>query len=343
MEQTPPRTADRQRRPRSTSPLRQPRVRAGAVVAIAAAIGFLIWAILDTTGGGSSKQKTTAVAVSASGLKTLAGVLNQPIYWVGARSSDTYELTQTPDRRIYVRYLPHGVGVGSKKQYLTVGTYPLSNAYATTKAAAGLKDSVKIRVGGGGVAYYSKRVPKSVYVAYPGSSYQVELFDPSPTSSHRLAASGKVVSVGRAGGTAPRATAVAISEKGLKTLAKALKQPLYWVGSESNVTYELTQTPDGRIYIRYLPQGVKVGSRQRYLTVATYPLKNAYATTLSGASQKTSVKVSVGGGGVAYYGKQVPNSVYVAYPGSNYQIEVYDPSQGRARSLVTGGHVVPVR
>ena len=115
------------------------------------------------------------------------------------------------------------------------------------------------------------------------------------------------------------------------------------MGSESNVTYELTQTPDGRIYVRYLPQGVKVGSRQRYLTVATYPLKNAYATTLSGAGQKTSVKVSVGGGGVAYYGKQIPNSVYVAYPGSNYQIEVYDPSQGRARSLVTGGHVVPVR
>ncbi len=34
---------------------------------------------------------------------------------------------------------------------------------------------------------------------------------------------------------------------------------------------------------------------------------------------------------------------HVAYPTSNLQIEVYDPSSGRARQLVTSGQIAPVR
>ena len=38
-----------------------------------------------------------------------------------------------------------------------------------------------------------------------------------------------------------------------------------------------------------------------------------------------------------------PNNVYVAFPGSDYEIEVYDPHPGRALELATAGGIVPLR
>ena len=37
-----------------------------------------------------------------------------------------------------------------------------------------------------------------------------------------------------------------------------------------------------------------------------------------------------------------PRSVYLAYPGSNYEVEVFDPSLARARQLVTSGQIISV-
>ena len=54
------------------------------------------------------------------------------------------------------------------------------------------------------------------------------------------------------------------------------------------------------------------------------------------------MQVPVTGGGIAFYSKSAPTSVYVAYPGSNVQIEVYDPSAAQAAQLVTSGKIVPV-
>ena len=42
--------------------------------------------------------------------------------------------------------------------------------------------------------------------------------------------------------------------------------------------YELTQTPTGRSYIRYLPFSVHAGSSTPYLTIGTYPLAHAYGS-----------------------------------------------------------------
>jgi hypothetical protein len=319
--------------------VRQTRFRVGALIAVAAAVGLIIWAALPG-GGSSTPKRATAVPVSADGLRTLAGVLNRPIYWAGQLANVNYELTQTPDQRVYVRYLPDGVDVGAEKPYLTVGTYPVKNAFTITQTAAGRKDAVKINVGGGGVAFYSTRVPQSVYLAYPGSDYQIEVYDPSAKLAHQVAGSGKVAPVKPgSGGAKPGASAVAVSAKGLKTLAGVLGRPLYWAGSEDNVTYELTRTPDGRVYIRYLPEGVEVGANRRVLTIGTYPVKDAYATTKSASRQKGTVKIDVGGGGVAFYSTSVPQSVYLAYPGSDYQVEVYDPSAQRAHSLVSSGRI----
>jgi hypothetical protein len=40
---------------------------------------------------------------------------------------------------------------------------------------------------------------------------------------------------------------------------------------------------------------------------------------------KTGERASAPGGGLAVYNIDAPNSVYVAYPGSDVQIEVFDP------------------
>ena len=79
------------------------------------------------------------------------------------------------------------------------------------------------------------------------------------------------------------------------------------------------------------------------LTVGTYGIANAFTVTQSSASRPDAVQVPVTGGGIAFYSKSTPTNVYVAYPGQPVQIEVYDPSPGRAKELVTTGKIVPLR
>ena len=128
-----------------------------------------------------------------------------------------------------------------------------------------------------------------------------------------------------------------VSVKGLKTLA-ALGIPIYWAGERPGVTYELTKTADNRVFIRYLPAGVPIGSGKRYLTIGTYPLRNAFVVTSRLAASSGSAPVGIGKDGVAF-SSQSPESVFLAHRGSGVQIEVYDPTPGRARELVTSHQV----
>jgi hypothetical protein len=48
-------------------------------------------------------------------------------------------------------------------------------------------------------------------------------------------------------------------------------------------------------------------------------------------------------GVLAYTSRQRPTSAYLARPGWNYEIEVYDPRPGEAMRLVLGGDVKQVR
>ena len=113
-------------------------------------------------------------------------------------------------------------------------------------------------------------------------------------------------------------------------------------GTKAKSTNELTQTSDGRIYIRYLPAGVQVGDqRPDYLTVGTYPQADAMATLEKTAAKTHAETIELSSGGLASIDKTKPTSVYVAYPGVDLQIEVYDPSPSRARQLVTTGRIAP--
>jgi hypothetical protein len=48
------------------------------------------------------------------------------------------------------------------------------------------------------------------------------------------------------------------------------------------------------------------------------------------------------GGAVVYFDQAKPLSVYVAFPGVDAQIEVYDPRFRQALQLVNAGQIVPV-
>ena len=49
------------------------------------------------------------------------------------------------------------------------------------------------------------------------------------------------------------------------------------------------------------------------------------------------------GGGLLVAPKRVPNSVYLSFPGADYQVEVYDPFNGAARRLALNGLIKPIR
>ena len=82
---------------------------------------------------------------------------------------------------MYTHYLPQGVKVGDPKpNYLTVGTYPQTNALAMLKATAAGAHTSTIDLSGGAIAYVAKGRPTSVYVARPGEDVLVRCSTPRP-------------------------------------------------------------------------------------------------------------------------------------------------------------------
>ena len=187
--------------------LRKPELQVAAVLAIAIAAGLGTY--FATRNGGSHTATPTApitgpvgptgrrvVPITQSGLKTLTKELKRSIYWAGPQPDTTYELTQLPHGIIYVRYLPPGTAVGAPIQVRTVGTYAVPGAFADAKRRAGQSGNVPVPAKDGGVAFSRTDAPTSVYVAFPGSDYQIEVSDPSPERARQLVTSGKIVPVG---------------------------------------------------------------------------------------------------------------------------------------------------
>jgi len=319
-----------------TARLRRMQFRLGALVAILVIAGIVIW--LAVGRNSSSPSTTNAVAISPTGLTSLASSLNQPIYWVGPMDGVTYEMIREKDGRLLLGYDPPGMKVGENKAHLTVGTYPITNAYAVTQRAASQPGTVKIDVGGGAVAFYNKSYPLSSFVSYPGSNYQVEVYDPKSGESRRLVAAGKVKPV--PGSPAQTTGAVAVSAKQLAKRAGDEHQPIYWAGPMPKTTYELSETSKRWFLVRYLPRGVPVGSGGTYLTVGTYPVADAYGAVQRLAREKGAHQYTLGDGALAVSNPHhFPYSVFLAYPGSNYQVEVFDPSHARALRLVRAGKI----
>jgi hypothetical protein len=175
---------------------RRPDVRVGAVVAVAIAVAFVAWLLVR--GGDSNPNKPTGQAVgpvetTAAKLRALSVELGHPIYWAGALPDRKYELTRTSDDRIFVRYLPRDVQIGIRQAAFTIiGTYPVDNAYKVLQRLGKKPREHNFAAPVGGFAVYSSDQPSNVYLAYPGSNLQIEVYDPSPKQARDLITSGQV-------------------------------------------------------------------------------------------------------------------------------------------------------
>jgi hypothetical protein len=146
---------------------------------------------------------------------------------------------------------------------------------------------------------------------------------------------------GSAGEPSPRAADGAE----LRELSSTVGHDVFWAGAPvSGQSIELTDQPDGRIYVRYLSGNGRVGDpRSSFTTIGTYPVRNPLAALRREARGPDAITRDLPGGGLAYLSLEHPTSVHLAWPGSGYEVEVYDPSPKHALDLVLSGAVEPVR
>jgi hypothetical protein len=148
---------------------------------------------------------------------------------------------------------------------------------------------------------------------------------------------------GGSDGTEPEKTVSAASLEEIQALPASVGHPVYWAGPRAGMTYELTRTRRGDVYIRYLPAGVEVGDkRPTFLTVGTYPYARAIENARAQSKRPGAFGRSIAGRGIAYSLPNKTKSVFFAYPRLDYLYEVYDRRPLRARRLVLSGRIRPI-
>jgi hypothetical protein len=168
-------------------------LRLGAIVAVIIGVALLAWLVLGGDDAEDGGQPGEPRAVSVEDLQEEAASSDLPVFWAGPQAGSTYEFTETSDRSVYVRYLPENADIGDPDpDFLTVATYPLENGYARVVAASRRKAAETEELPDGGLALVDAERPSSVYVAYEGEPYQVEVYDPSPDRALDLVVSGAV-------------------------------------------------------------------------------------------------------------------------------------------------------
>jgi hypothetical protein len=154
-----------------------------------------------------AREKTQVAAEASAGLispevasvdhlRLLSKDLGEPIYWIGPLSSTRLELSRQESGYTFIRYLPRGVEPNSPQRLLTIGTYPIRDAYAISTKDANEPGSVKVKAPTNAVAFYKTSTPTTVYIAYQHSDSQIEVYSPDSGLAQELVGSGKVRKVG---------------------------------------------------------------------------------------------------------------------------------------------------
>jgi hypothetical protein len=148
------------------------------------------------------------------------------------------------------------------------------------------------------------------------------------------------------GGSAPKPQATlapgvptVLTANQLRELADA--SPIFWAGELATRRIEVTATKDGT-FVRYLPFATAVGGKRRALTVATYELAEAWSVAQRAAGTAGAKTRTLPDGRLAVWRPSSPTSVYLAQPGSDLLVEVFDPDATKARHLSLSGLIRPV-
>ena len=188
-----------------------------SVAALSALLSFaLTWAVVSsrplkvtfalpttTTSAGATPAPTVnanssgQTALTEEQLKAEVRKIGGSIFWAGAMPGAKYTFNHNAPGQDYIRYLPNGQGLADTAQnYRVIATYKVTTAYDTLVAASKLKTGVGLTNPDGSIAYYIKATPTHVYMAFKGLGYQIEIFDPTPGASLKLATTpGAIVSL----------------------------------------------------------------------------------------------------------------------------------------------------
>jgi hypothetical protein len=167
------------------------------------AFALVLWLLIagtdststSTTSAESTDPSNGAEIVSVESLRETASRQGAPIYWAGLPQSSELELSQPAAGRTYVRYLTDEAEAGDPRPFLTVGSYELADPAAALRRQGNQADGVLASAPRGGVVYFSRSNPRSVYLAYPGVDVEVEIFAPSFKQALELATSGEIAPV----------------------------------------------------------------------------------------------------------------------------------------------------
>lgn len=168
----------------------------GAVASIALLATATVLALLGGGEGAPSIPSPPRIA-GAGEVEELALELGHPIYWAGEPEEGSLELTAAEDGSVYLRYLTEGAGPGDQRQiFLTVGTYPVVDAQNALRSTARENGVDLDRLEDGALLLPNPSSSGSVYLAYPESDIEIEVYHPVPGKALELIRSGAIEAVG---------------------------------------------------------------------------------------------------------------------------------------------------
>ena len=94
--------------------------------------------------------------------------------------------------------------------------------------------------------------------------------------------------------------------------------PVYWLGPQQGVDYEVTLITDGRTYIRYLPRSEEAETETPYLTVGSYAQSDAVSVIERLGSEQGAETESIPNGGVVLINEDGPTRRLRRLPGHRY-------------------------
>lgn len=180
---------------RSSTKSRQRLVLVLVVVALVALVTWLV------TRGDDGDEPSVAEGVkvgvptilSEADLRKFARAQKRPVYWAGPLPNRRYELTRTANDRYFIRYLtPRAKAGDGTPRFLSVGTYPGTNAYGALAEIGRARGTSAIQTQSGALVVIDKARPTSVYFAFPNQQFQVEVFDPRPSRARKFVLDGRV-------------------------------------------------------------------------------------------------------------------------------------------------------
>jgi len=195
--------------PPGSAAKRAGRLRLAGVIAAAVIVAVVAYLLLSGGGDKSSTADTTAnpakpptiKIVTPAGLVSAQASAGHPVYWAGEQPGTDLELSiysnDPAGPRYFVRYLTGDAKAGDPRgTFLTVGTYPVPDAVSALKKVAKDNNGETHHTPDGALVVVTPSDPTSVYIAYPNSDQEIEVYDPDAARALDLALSGKIKPAG---------------------------------------------------------------------------------------------------------------------------------------------------